>query len=154
MQPKLLILDEPSSQLDPIAAREFLENVRKINLELGTTIIITEHNLEEVYGYADKVMLMEEGTIKKFLPPQEMAQYLATEEHEGMYKALPTPMRVHSRVENSLSCPLTVRDGRVWLEEFSKETNVLRTRVCITSQYCLQFQQSTDPKPFETMAFW
>ena len=62
MQPKLLILDEPSSQLDPIAAREFLENVRKINLELGTTIIITEHNLEEVYGYADKVLLMEEGS--------------------------------------------------------------------------------------------
>ncbi len=43
MQPSVLILDEPTSQLDPIAAADFLNTVRKINLELGTTIIITEH---------------------------------------------------------------------------------------------------------------
>ncbi len=83
MQPKLLILDEPSSQLDPIAAREFLENVRKINLELGTTIIITEHNLEDIYGYADRVLLMENGEVRKYLPPDEMAEYLAENERGG-----------------------------------------------------------------------
>ena len=113
MQPKLLILDEPSSQLDPIAAREFLENVRKINLELGTTIIITEHNLEDVYGYADKVLLMEHGEAIKYLPPQEMAQYLAENEHDGMYKALPTPARMYGCVLKG-ECPLSIVEGRRW----------------------------------------
>lgn len=113
MQPKLLILDEPSSQLDPIASREFLENVRKINLELGTTIIITEHNLEDVYGYADKVLLMENGRAVKYLPPQEMAQYLAENERDGMYKALPTPARMYGCVLKG-ECPLSIVEGRRW----------------------------------------
>ena len=113
MQPKLLILDEPSSQLDPIAAREFLENVRKINLELGTTIIITEHNLEDVYGYADKVLLMEHGEAIKYLPPQEMAQYLAENERDGMYKALTTPARMYGCVLKG-ECPLSIVEGRRW----------------------------------------
>ena len=120
MQPKLIILDEPSSQLDPIAAREFLENVRKINLELGTTIIITEHNLEEVYGYADKVLLMEEGTVKKYLPPQEMAQYLAENELNGMYKALPTPARMYGSVLKG-ECPLSIVEGRSWFSRLVDE---------------------------------
>ncbi|MGN0628278.1 MAG: ABC transporter ATP-binding protein [Oscillospiraceae bacterium] len=113
MQPKLLILDEPSSQLDPIAAREFLENVRKINLELGTTVIITEHNLEDVYGYADRVLLMENGEVKRYLPPDEMAQYLAENEHGGMYKALPTPARMYGSVLKG-ECPLSIVEGRNW----------------------------------------
>lgn len=113
MQPKLLILDEPSSQLDPIAAREFLENVRKINLELGTTVIITEHNLEDVYGFADKVLLMEDGKIKADLPPKEMAKYLAENEHDGMYKALPTPARMYGSVLKG-DCPLSIVEGRSW----------------------------------------
>ena len=113
MQPKLLILDEPSSQLDPIAAREFLENVRKINLELGTTVVITEHNLEDVYGYADKVLLMENGEVKRYLPPEEMAQFLAENEHSGMYKALPTPARMYGSVLKG-ECPLSIVEGRNW----------------------------------------
>ena len=49
MQPRVLILDEPTSQLDPIAASDFLNTVEKINRELGTTVIITEHRLEEIF---------------------------------------------------------------------------------------------------------
>ena len=118
MQPKLLILDEPSSQLDPIAAREFLENVRKINLELGTTIIITEHNLEDVYGYADRVLLMENGEVRKYLPPDEMAEYLAENEHGGMYKALPTPARMYGSVLKG-KCPLSIVEGRNWFSDLA-----------------------------------
>ena len=54
MQPEVLILDEPTSQLDPIAASDFLNTVRKINTELGTTVIITEHRLEDIFPYADR----------------------------------------------------------------------------------------------------
>ena len=50
LQPKVLILDEPTSQLDPIAASDFLATLGKINRELGTTIILTEHRLEEAFS--------------------------------------------------------------------------------------------------------
>ena len=154
MQPKLIILDEPSSQLDPIAAREFLENVRKINLELGTTIIITEHNLEEVYGYADKVMLMENGTVKKYLPPQEMAQYLAEKEMDGMYKALPTPARMYGSVLKG-ECPLSIVEGRSWfsrlVDEKHPESPVLveherpSEKVIDINEVWFQYEKGADP---------
>ena len=63
MHPDMLILDEPTSQLDPIAASDFLETVKKINRDLGTTIILTEHRLEEVFPSADRVVVMDEGQI-------------------------------------------------------------------------------------------
>ncbi|MFA7661097.1 MAG: ABC transporter ATP-binding protein, partial [Anaerovoracaceae bacterium] len=63
MQPDVLILDEPTAQLDPIAAADFLETVKKINREIGTTIIITEHRLEDVFPMADRVVLMDRGRI-------------------------------------------------------------------------------------------
>ncbi len=66
MQPKLLILDEPTSQLDPIAASEFLRTVYKINRDLGTTVIISEHRLEEIFPMADKVMVMDQGQVIAF----------------------------------------------------------------------------------------
>ena len=59
MQPLVLLLDEPTSQLDPIAASDFLETIRKINRDVGTTVIITEHRLEDVFPYADRVVVME-----------------------------------------------------------------------------------------------
>ena len=59
-------MDEPTSQLDPIAATEFLETLAKINRELGTTIILSEHRLEEVFPMADRVMVMEEGKVTAF----------------------------------------------------------------------------------------
>ena len=59
MQPEVLILDEPTSQLDPIAASDFLNTVRKINTELGTTVIITEHRLEDIFPYADRAVVID-----------------------------------------------------------------------------------------------
>lgn len=61
MHPKLLILDEPTSQLDPIAASDFLETVRKINRDIGTTVILTEHRLQDVIPWADKVYVLDQG---------------------------------------------------------------------------------------------
>ena len=61
MQPKLLILDEPTSQLDPIAASDFINTLRKIHKELGLTIIMTEHRLEDVFPVADQALIMDQG---------------------------------------------------------------------------------------------
>ncbi len=121
--PSVLILDEPTSQLDPIAAGEFLKTLEKINRELGTTVILTEHRLEEAFPIADRVMVMDDGKIIADETPNEVGKILKAKNHD-MYKALPTPIRVYGEIENTLPCPLTVRDGRVWLEEYSKENTL------------------------------
>ena len=57
------ILDEPTSQLDPIAAMEFIRILHRLNQELGLTIVLIEHRLEEVLPIADKVIVMDEGSV-------------------------------------------------------------------------------------------
>ena len=115
MQPSVLILDEPTSQLDPIAAADFLNTVRKINRELRTTIIITEHRLEDILYASDQVIVMDQGRIVANDRPEKIGEYLKTENND-MFAAMPTPMQVYYGVPNKLKCPLTVREGAEWLE--------------------------------------
>ena len=61
MQPRVLILDEPTSQLDPIAASDFLQTLGRINRELGTTVLLTEHRLEEALPLATHAAVMDGG---------------------------------------------------------------------------------------------
>ncbi len=114
MQPEVLILDEPTSQLDPIAASDFLNTVRKINLELGTTIIITEHRLEDIYHAADKVVVMEHGKVVANDTPRQVGALLYKQNSE-MFAALPAPVRIFYQSNAKGDCPLTVREGRSWL---------------------------------------
>ena len=114
MQPEVLILDEPTSQLDPIAASDFLNTVRKINLELGTTILITEHRLEDIYHAADRVVVMERGAVAANGDPRTVGALLRQQE-SPMLAALPTPVRVFFSADGEGTCPLTVREGRTWL---------------------------------------
>ncbi len=123
MQPSVLILDEPTGQLDPIAAGDFLATVGKINRELGTTVILTEHRLEEALPMADRVLVMDEGKIIADGKPKEVGQTLSKDKHK-MFLAMPVPMRVYASVDNNLECPITVREGRRWLDDFSKENEV------------------------------
>ena len=116
MQPEVLILDEPTSQLDPIAASDFLNTVKKINIELGTTVIITEHRLEDIFHCADRVVVMEEGRIIANDSPRRVASSLH-EQGSPMFAALPTPVRVFYESGAKGSCPLTVREGRSWLTD-------------------------------------
>ena len=116
MHPRLLILDEPTSQLDPIAASDFLETVRKINRDVGTTVILTEHRLEDVIPWADQVYVMDSGRMIADGMPSEIGRKLKELGHD-MFLSMPTPMQVYAGVESSQACPLTVRQGRRWLEK-------------------------------------
>ena len=116
MQPEILILDEPTGQLDPIAASDFLNTVKKINRDLGTTVLITEHRLEEVYPYADRVIVMEQGRVIANDTPRRVAQILYAEGKE-LFSALPTPARIFYGSGSEGECPLTVREGRTWLSK-------------------------------------
>ena len=114
MQPEVLILDEPTSQLDPIAASDFLNTVRKINIELGTTVIITEHRLEDIFPYADRAVVMKGGKVIANDTPRNIGKLLH-EQNNKMFAAMPTPVRVFYGANGQGNCPLTVREGRNWL---------------------------------------
>ena len=118
MQPSVLILDEPTSQLDPIAASDFLATLGKINRELGTTIILTEHRLEEAFPLATTVVVMDKGRLLCTGTPAEVGALLKDAGH-SMFLAMPTAMRVWDGVENDAVCPITVRDGREWLADYA-----------------------------------
>ena len=120
LQPNLLILDEPTSQLDPIAASEFLSALGKINRELGTAILLTEHRLEDVFPLASTVMVMEQGRLLCSGTPQEVGQYLKKLDHP-MFLAMPAAMRIWSAVETDAPCPVAVREGREWLTAFAQD---------------------------------
>ena len=140
MRPSALILDEPTSQLDPIAASDFLNTVRKINLELGVTVILTEHRLEEVFACADKVVVMDRGEIVSVGSPLRVARELHASGND-MMAALPAPLRIFYGVEaarevgsgkaspdkatpekaESPDAPLTVREGRRWLSRVASD---------------------------------
>ncbi len=120
MQPKVLVLDEPTSQLDPIAASEFLRTVQKINRDLGTTVIISEHRLEEVFTMADKVMVMDKGKVLAYDEPRKIGSMLAgTGEHDRnpMFYGLPAVMKIYQSTDGGDSSPLTIREGRLWVNK-------------------------------------
>lgn len=125
MQPKVLILDEPTSSLDPIAASDFLNTVKKINLELGTTVIITEHRLEDVLHAADRVAILEHGKLTAVKSPKNIGAFLRKAQ-SPMYESMPVPVRVYYGVDNDLDCPLTVREGRNWLEIMMKNKGKIK----------------------------
>ncbi len=120
MQPSVLILDEPTSQLDPIAASDFMNTVRKINRELRTTIIITEHRLEDIFYASDKVVVMENGSIIADDEPRKIGAFLKAQENK-MFAAMPTPVQIYYGVSGEGKCPLTVREGAEWLDKMFAE---------------------------------
>ena len=128
MQPEVLILDEPTSQLDPIAASDFLNTVRKINTELGTTVIITEHRLEDIFPYADRAVVMDGGRIIADDTPRNIGKLLY-EQKNDMFAAMPTPVRVFYGSDGMGDCPLTVREGRTWLSKNYSEPKITTSPV-------------------------
>lgn len=120
MQPEILLLDEPTSQLDPIAAREFLSMVFRLNQEFTITVIMSEHRLDEILPVANKLVLLENGSIKVSASPQKVIEFLKTNNELDYIKSLPVPTKVFSFVETDKSkhCPLTVKEGKEWLEAF------------------------------------
>jgi len=118
MQPSVLILDEPTSQLDPIAAADFLATLGKINRELGTTILLTEHRLEDAFPLAGRVAVLDRGKLLCTGTPSQVGAALKDAGH-AMFQAMPAPMRIWAAVGDSSPCPVTVREGRDWLGRFA-----------------------------------
>ena len=124
MQPKVLILDEPTSQLDPIAAADFLQTLGRINRELGTTILLTEHRLEEALPLATHAAVLDGGRLLCTGSPVEVGRALRSRGHE-MFLAMPAAMRIWASVASDDPAPVTVREGRDFLHRWRADHPLL-----------------------------
>ena len=117
MQPKILILDEPTSQLDPIAASDFIATLQKLNREFGLTILLAEHRLEDVFPIADKVLLMDKGKALLYDSPKNIGKRLSKIQYDHpMLLGLPSAVRIFEALNIVDECPLTVKEGKDFLE--------------------------------------
>lgn len=122
MQPEVLILDEPTAQMDPIGARRFFHTLKGLQQEIGTTIILSEQRLEEVMPLAQDLVYMENGQIVAQGPVQESLKILADYEKIknkplAMETSFPVALRVYmkSREKEEEIVPVSVGQGRQWL---------------------------------------
>ena len=110
--PDILLLDEPTAQLDPVAARELLGILDRLNKEMGVTIIIAEHDPEELFDSCDKILYLAKGKTEFFGTPALTAKYFVENALEGF---LPETAKTFARLCDNL--PLNVRQGRAKLEK-------------------------------------
>ena len=115
MDPDILILDEPTSRLDPITASDFLATVHKLNRDLGLTVIMVEHRLEEVVSYATKLLSLDnKGEVAVFGETRDAVKSLLAKKESPL--SLPVASRLHFAHGGDSPIPLTVREGRAYIE--------------------------------------
>ena len=135
MDPEVLILDEPTSMLDPLAAANLLGMVRRINRELGVAVLICEHRLEDVFQTADQVLLMKKGRMLWKDTPEQIAEHLQQDpDCSRIYYGLPGAVRIFGELRKQgiypeqKKLPLNIRDARNALAELQADDQyVLRT---------------------------
>lgn len=129
MQPDVLLLDEPTAQLDPIGTGRFLDTLRRLNRDLGTAVLLSEQRLEEVVPMADRVLIMHQGHLVADAVPEQCAAKLEAYERDHnealpIASAMPVAVRVwkacHYRDE--ANSPVSIRQGKSWLADHVRKT--------------------------------
>ena len=121
MQPKVLLLDEPTSQMDPVSASNFFQTLKKINHELGTTIIIIEHRLEEIFLLADKIALLDEGKLVVYDEVKKASKEILN--YSNININIPTPLKLYHELKCEDDVPLTIKEGKKLLEKYNLSKN-------------------------------
>ena len=119
MNPEILVLDEPTSQLDPIAAERFMDIVSKINEDFGITVIISEHRLDYLLKYANKLVVMEEGKLVQCGCPQEVLREALNMEVSPL---MPIPSRIFNGHNGAGQIPISTKEGRSWLINYISDS--------------------------------
>lgn len=130
MQPEVILLDEPTAQLDPIAAKNFIEMLSRIHDELGITIILSEHRLEEVLPLTEQLIVMEEGKILANGSVSKVGTVLAESQNE-LFMAMPTAFKVVWSVDKHKGKQpevITVSEGRRWLRKWVEKKEALESK--------------------------
>ncbi|QTD40814.1 ABC transporter ATP-binding protein [Sporosarcina sp. Te-1] len=118
LKPSVLLLDEPTSQLDPVAAKELVLMLERLNKETGMTIVLVEHRLEELYAMADRVLFMEQGRLLYDGSSKEVIAGVYEDQATQFSAYLPTFARLYMEFESQPLCesiPLTVKECKQWI---------------------------------------
>ncbi|NTU90122.1 MAG: ABC transporter ATP-binding protein, partial [Actinobacteria bacterium] len=159
MHPSALVLDEPTSQLDPIAASDFLATIKKINREIGTTIIVSEHRLEEVLPMADRVIVLDHGAVCVDEAPSEVG-YRLKELGSSMLYAMPTPTQAYLSCYDDMEqarkqpCPITVREGKQWIEKTFDQAALAKHELLHADAQSLEEAHAKRPSIIEAKDVW
>jgi energy-coupling factor transport system ATP-binding protein len=113
-KPSVLILDEPLSRLDPIGAAQLTSNLMRINRELGITVLICEHRLENLLDIADKLVVLDNGEVLWQGNPEDIGDIPSG---CAVQKNLPASVRLFKAVGGEDRCPLNVAQGRVYFKD-------------------------------------
>lgn len=138
--PDILLLDEPTAQLDPVAARELLGILDRLNKEMGVTIIIAEHDPEELFDSCDKILYLAKGKTEFFGTPALTAKYFVENALEGF---LPETAKAFAGLCDDL--PLNVRQGRAKLEKLG---------VSDIPKQAVTTAESTEPYALQCKNLW
>lgn len=131
LKPRLLLLDEPTSQLDPIAAYDFLSILRRLNEEFSITIIATEHKIDNMFPFIDKAVFLRDGSIKYCDKPRSICSEAWKDNIFSNY--LPYVTRINFLLQSKydflgeLDIPLNIREGRANLNLLNNELKKSQT---------------------------
>lgn len=124
MKPRVLLLDEPTSQLDPVAAKELVLMLERLNKETGMTIVLVEHRLEELYAMADRVIFMEQGKLRYDGESRQVIEQLYADQATELFPYLPAFARLYMEFEERpvrQAIPLTVKECKQWIGRQERE---------------------------------
>lgn len=131
LKPNVLLLDEPTSQLDPVAAKDLIIMLDRLNKEMGITVILVEHRLEELFAIADHIIMMDHGRVVYEGTSRGVIYDIFLEEDQTFMEYVPSISQLYIRIEGSLensSIPLTVKESKHWLASHSKVTHTSSNR--------------------------
>lgn len=116
VKPKLILLDEPTSQLDPVAAGNFIGTLQRITNELGITVIIAEHRFEQLLPIVDRILMLKSDMQAVYGSVKEIADKMISSSE--ISQSLPSWMRLYGqfRCKFNSSVPITLSDGRNFIE--------------------------------------
>ncbi len=120
LDPDILLLDEPTSQLDPIAARRFIDTVKRLHEEMGLTVLISEHRHEDIWQSADKICVIDNGKLL-YNGDRDNAHTAL-----GEFVELPKGIELYNKLNIGCRCPISVSDCRQFLSKnFKNEITII-----------------------------
>lgn len=128
LEPKVLLLDEPTAQLDPIAAGDFFSIIARLHRELGVTVLIAEHRLEEILPMADRVLFLSEGAVCYDGQAEGIGAFL-NEKNRGMAAGLPASVRLYGLLDESGPTPLSAAEGKRMIKHYGNTIRSVDTEM-------------------------
>jgi energy-coupling factor transport system ATP-binding protein len=148
--PPLLVLDEPTSQLDPVAGDELVWQLRRLNEDWGTAVVVAEHRLERCLPAADRVIAMVDGAVACDAPPREFLDWAA----DQAPPALATPAARLFSLAGLRPLPASVKEAHAALRSAQASPgrgsdNGVALRHAIHAE-----PRTSEPKPLSARRLW